>query len=80
MLKGGTHAATGPVIICVIIKQSGINRLWCHQSTKKVAKYMYGGWGKMGERVGWKGGEGGARKRTVGEGERARRARLAGRA
>ena len=34
----------------------------------------------MGERVGWRGGGEGARKGTVGEGERAGRARLAGRA
>ena len=47
---------------------------------KEVAKYMYGGWGKIREGVGWRKGGEGERKRTGGEGERAGRARLAGQA
>ena len=36
---------------------------------KEVAKYMYGGWGKIREGVGWRKGGEGERKRTGGEGE-----------
>ena len=44
--------------------ESGISRLWCHQSRKKVDKYMCGRWGKWGKGGGE--GKGDGKKGAVG--------------
>ena len=82
MLKGGTHGATGPVIICVIIKEVGSTAFSAtSRQRRSTSTCTEGGerWGKGGKGEGGRGGEG-ARKGTVGEGERAGPARMESRA
>ena len=79
LLKGGTHGATGPVIICVIIEEVDQPPLVppVDKEGRQVHVQRVGKDGERGE--GGRGGEG-ARKGTVGERERAGPARMSSRA
>ena len=62
MLKGGTHGATGPVIICVIIKEVGSTAFSATSRQRRSTSTCTEGGGRCG-----KGGRGkGREKGTVG--------------